>query len=398
MKILMAGGNLTIPTERITVTIRSDRTVDASAYRLYANGKVRGDSDMVFYGQLANEDQSISLNQQGNQAIFQLNLPQLHTEVNRIAFAITCNDGLTVEALQQLAITVSAGIGAIAEGQVDLAGRSEMALIMGEVYRRNSEWKFRFIAQGFNGGLQPLAEHFGIEITSPASNSINPASPNNSPANINKITNVPLTSPPVNLSKISLTKEKRSVSLEKRDDFGKIRINLNWHREIAKKGGFFNGLLSNKGVDLDLGAFVRLKNGECSVVQALGNGFGYFDRPPYVQLEADDRTGDNISGEWININGRYWGEIDEVLIYAFIYEGVPNWTHTDGVVTVYVPDQAPIETRLTEGDNNGRLCAIARLINQNGAIKVERLNEYFKRQRDMDQAYGWGFRWTAGRK
>ncbi len=398
MTILMPGGNLTIPTERITVTLRSDRTVDASAYRLYANGKVRGDSDMVFYGQLANEDQSISLNQHGNQAIFQLNLPQLHTEVNRIAFAITCNDGLTVEALQQLAITVSAGIGAIAEGQVDLAGRSEVALIMGEVYRRNSEWKFRFIAQGFNGGLQPLAEHFGIEIASPASNSINPASPNNLSANTNKITNVSLTSPPVNLSKISLTKEKRSVSLEKRDDFGKIRINLNWHRGIAKKGGLFNGLFSNKGVDLDLGAFVRLKNGECSVVQALGNGFGHFDRPPYVQLEADDRTGDNISGEWININGRYWVEIDEVLIYAFIYEGVPNWTHTDGVVTVYVPDQAPIETCLTEGDNNGRLCAIARLINQNGAIKVERLNEYFKRQRDMDQSYGWGFKWTTGRK
>ncbi|MDX6899088.1 tellurium resistance protein TerA, partial [Klebsiella pneumoniae] len=38
------------------------------------------------------------------------------------------------------------------------------------------------------------------------------------------------------------------------------------------------------------------------------------------------------------------------------------------------------------------------LINENGSIKVERLNEFFKVHREMDNAYGWGFRWTAGSK
>lgn len=33
-----------------------------------------------------------------------------------------------------------------------------------------------------------------------------------------------------------------------------------------------------------------------------------------------------------------------------------------------------------------------------GAIKIQRLNRYFSDQQDLSQAYGWEFRWQAGRK
>ncbi|HDR2343846.1 TPA: tellurium resistance protein TerA, partial [Enterobacter kobei] len=143
---------------------------------------------------------------------------------------------------------------------------------------------------------------------------------------------------------------------------------------------------------------VELQDGYKSVIQALGNAFGDYRDEPYVQLKGDDRTGDVSDGEWLHINGREWKHIREVLIYAFIYEGVPSWDKTDGVVTIHVPDQPPIETRLTEGENRRTLCAIARLVNENGAIKVERINQYFKGQDEMDRAFGWGFRWSAGSK
>ena len=159
-----------------------------------------------------------------------------------------------------------------------------------------------------------------------------------------------------------------------------------------------NGYFEEEGIDLDLGAFVELQDGYKSVIQALGNAFGNYRDEPYVQLKGDDRTGDVSDGEWLHINGREWKHIREVLIYAFIYEGVPSWDKTDGVVTIHVPDQPPIETRLTEGENRRTLCAIARLVNENGAIKVERINQYFKGQDEMDRAFGWGFRWSAGSK
>jgi hypothetical protein len=44
------------------------------------------------------------------------------------------------------------------------AGRSEAALILGELYRRGGEWKFRAVGQGFAGGLGPLARHFGVDV------------------------------------------------------------------------------------------------------------------------------------------------------------------------------------------------------------------------------------------
>lgn len=70
---------------------------------------------------------------------------------------------------------------------------------------------------------------------------------------------------------------------------------------------------------------------------------------------------------------------------------MPSWDKTDGVVTLHVPEQPPIESRLTEGDNKRTLCAIARLVNENGSIRVERINQYFRGQEEMDRAFGWGF-------
>ncbi|WP_230351312.1 TerD family protein [Lelliottia sp. WAP21] len=385
---LTPGGNAPVPTQELRVRVTSGGPIDASAFRLYANGKVQGDADMVFYGQLRNDDGSVSLASEGQYSTFTVALHQLKANVEKVAFTVTCDGGQKVSNLRNLSIDVEQGANNLVSGVVDLTGRQEAALILGEFYRRNNEWKFRFVAQGFNGGLKPLAEHFGVTIADEPA----PVSPPPAP---------PVATPPpvetkISLSKVSLTKEKPAISLTKRDNFGEIRINLNWHRGSTKTG--IAGMFGSKGIDLDLGAFVELQDGYKSVIQALGNAFGDYHSEPYVRLQGDDRTGDISDGEWLHINGREWKHIREVLIYAFIYEGVPSWDKTDGVVTIHVPDQPPIETRLTEGENRRTLCAIARLVNENGAIKVERINQYFKGQNEMDRAFGWGFRWSAGSK
>ncbi|OBU06003.1 TerD family protein [Morganella psychrotolerans] len=386
------GGNAPVPVKTLQVNVLSGAAADASAFRLYADGKVQGDPDMVFYGQPQNDDKTISWQQNGNNTIFTVDLSRLRQEVQKIAFVVTCDGGKTVAGLRSLAVQVESDREILLNGTVETAGRPEAALILGELYRRNNEWKFRFVAQGFNGGLQPLAEHFGVDVAAESAPSAPPA-----PAPVVK----PAESK-ISLSKVSLTKEKPSISLTKRDNFGEIRINLNWHRgdNTGASGGFLSNVFGggNKGIDLDLGAFAELQNGQKLVIQALGNAFGDYRREPYIQLQGDDRTGEVSDGEWLHINGGEWKHIRQILIYAFIYQGVPSWDKTDGVVTVHVPGQPPIETRLTEGDNRRTMCAIARLVNENGSIKVERLNRFFKNQSDMDEAFGWGFRWKAGSK
>ena len=39
----------------------------------------------------------------------------------------------------------------------------ETAVVVGELYRHNGEWKFNAIGSGFQGGLAALCAHYGIE-------------------------------------------------------------------------------------------------------------------------------------------------------------------------------------------------------------------------------------------
>lgn len=427
---LIAGANAPLPTDNISIRILSQNAIDCAAYRLTTDGKVRGDGDMIFYGQKSSDDNSVSFRGHDSDGFFDINLPSQPAAIDKIALAFSSNQ--TLAQLGDVDIQVLQGTQVLMTCQLTSSGRDEKAIILAECYRRQGSWKFRFIAQGFAGGLKPLSEHFGVEIAdeAPAPTQNQPQSQNQPPP-INTQKPQPIntaragsnqashasTPPPIpanntsaasniNLSKITLTKNQTSINLKKRDDFGKISVNLNWNQrpnmdKAVPKKGLLGDLFKSHGaggIDLDVGAMIHLKNGEKTLIQALGNRFGSLQTAPFVCLRADDRTGQVSGGEWLDINGQQWAQIEEVFIFAFIYEGAPNWAQTDGVVTVHVPEQPPIETRLTEGAGNLPMCAIARLVNQQGSINVERINQYFKGHQEMDKAFNWGFSWKRGRK
>lgn len=411
---LIAGANAPLPNDAISVRIISERPIDCAAYRLASSGKVRGDGDMVFYGQTQSDDGNVLFRGHDSDGFFDINLGVQPPEIEKIALAFSSDQPLSQ--IGNIDLQVMHGHEVILTCQVAAAGRSEKAVILGECYRRQGSWKFRFISQGFDGGLKPLSEHFGVEIADDSRDQQPPPlSQTSQPINTSKPTSTtppanpsasatPNARPSVNLSKITLTKNQSSVNLKKKDNFGKISINLNWNQRPDKSAMPKKGLLGDlfkqhaKGIDLDVGAMIQLKSGEKTLIQALGKRFGNLNAPPFVLLRGDDRTGQVTTGEWLDINGAQWSQIEEVFIFAFIYDGVPNWSQTDGVVTIHIPDQPPIETRLTEGAGSLPMCAIARLVNQQGSINVERINRYFKGHKDMDQAFGWGFSWQKARK
>ncbi len=133
-------------------------------------------------------------------------------------------------------------------------------------------------------------------------------------------------------------------------------------------------------------------------MQALGNAFGRLDGFPFVTLDADDRTGSVEGGEWLEIDGDAWSRIERILIYAFIYEGVADWRETDGVVRLMVPGQPEVEVRMNDVGSRERMCAVAMLRNADGRIEVSREVAFFPGHPHMDDAYGWGLNWQAGRK
>lgn len=391
---LQRGANAPVGAGAVRVLVSfgaGAESVDVSAYLLGESGKVRDDEDMIFYNQASGAAGAITLATRGDGAEFSVDLNSVPAGISRVAFCVTADTASgprTLSGLHSASIAVSKADGSpLAEYRPDLTGATEVAMTFGELYRRGAEWKFRAVGQGFNGGLGALARSFGIagadEPPAAAAPAAAPPPPPPPP---------PRAPRPVSLSKVSLEKRGQSVSLEKRGStFGEILINLNWSR---KRGGFFGG----GAMDLDLGCLLEMANGQKGVVQALGRVFGSYQQPPFIQLDGDDRTGDVSQGETLRINGAQWNQIRRVAVFANIYGGVPNWQQTDGVVTVTMPDQPPIEVRMTEGRNDKRLCGIVLLENQGGALKATRIVDYFRDQGELDRAYGWGLRWVAGSK
>ncbi|MFC0709958.1 TerD family protein [Azorhizophilus paspali] len=388
MTTLAPGANAPLAQGPLTATVIftpvAGANLDVSAFLLGANGKVRGDTDMCFYGQTTVANGAVKLSQsESGQVVFDLNLDRLDIDVEKVALTATIYENRArFTACPHLTLNITGGI----EASIPTQGMQETALILGEFYRRQGAWKFRCVAQGFAGGLEPLATHFGVEIATP------PAAP----------LPTPTSQPKINLNKITLDKARSSISLEKKGDgdFGEIKINLNWNRGSGSSRGFFSNLLGNKSgnIDLDVGCLYEMQDGRLGVIQALGKAFGEFNRPPYIHLMGDDRTGAVSDGEWLRINGKEWRHIRRVLVYAFIYDGVPNWSATDGVVILYVPGQPPIEVRVSEEGGNQACCAIALLENVGGGVKVSREVRFFRGQQMMDEGYSWGLRWNAGRK
>ena len=252
-----------------------------------------------------------------------------------------------------------------------------------------------------------------------------PAAPSSPPIDTTKPASVPGPSsstmnpgPTVSLGKVTLTKSAPAVSLTKQGSAGGVlRVNLNWTARPpeqtkpdggGKAGGFLKRLSvaavggGASAIDLDLGALYEYTDGSKGVVQALGNAFRDIHRlgpDPIVRLDGDDRSGTNTAGENLFVDLTQEKFIRRILVFAFIYQGVPNWAAADAVVTLFPASGPEIEVRLDESDNQAPMCAIAMLSNDGSGLTVRREVQYIRGgQSHLDAAYGWGMQWARGSK
>ncbi|MEC4750527.1 TerD family protein [Methylomicrobium sp. Wu6] len=393
---LVAGQNCPLPASALHVTVATGRKIsgpdlDLSAFLLNAQGKVSRDDDFVFYNQPVRADQGVELEAEQNRLT--LHLGRTQSEVTKIALTITITDGQAkgqgFAEVQQVTVLVKdflTGI-EIASFALDTSKNQETALILAEFYRHQDKWKLRAVGQGFIGGLQPLAEFYGVDISEGES----------SPAQQPTLSPEPAPPQKLNLSKITLEKRGQSISLEKnREGLGEILVNLNWNAVPVKSTGLFGR--KAEGIDLDLACLWEFQDGARGAVQALGGHFGNLRQFPFIELDQDDRSGRSVGGETMRINGSHWQEFSRVLIFAFIYEGVPNWSHVDAVITIKCKNQPAIEVRLDSHRNDQFMCAIAMLENVNGQLRITKLVDYFSGHQQMDHAYGWCLNYVAGSK
>lgn len=151
--------------------------LDGAVFLLNSSGKVRSDSDFIFYNNLKSADGSIVHSGdnttgagEGDDEFVTIDLTKVPADVDKVVLGVTIHDA---EARRQnFGMVGKAFIRCVNNttnqevARYDLSEDSstEAAMIFGEVYRNGADWKFRAIGQGFNGGLGPLARNYGVNV------------------------------------------------------------------------------------------------------------------------------------------------------------------------------------------------------------------------------------------
>ncbi|MEV6424439.1 TerD family protein [Streptomyces sp. NPDC051662] len=430
---MLKGANLPVQAQAVRIELgwRSGPgvpDVDASAL-LLVSGKVRSDADFVFYNQPAHASGAVrhegkKTGADGVTDTLAVDLARVEPAVERIVLAASADGGSfgRVPGLRVRVLDATSGAEIARYESQDAT--VETAFLLGELYRRQGNWKFRAVGQGYGSGLAGLATDFGISVddepaprTAPAAPAsvrpapvraepVRPTRPATAPAPA-----APAPSPapaPVRLSKVTLTKDAPSVSLTKQGGTsGAMRVNLNWQTRKQFRGWgakLGRAVANHSDLDLDLCALYELTDGRKGVVQALGNAFGALNQPPYIHLDGDDRTGAVSSGENLTINLDHKDRLRRIVIFVTIYEGARSFADLDATVTLQPQHGAAIDFALGECTVPSTVCSLALITNTGSDLVVQREARFLvpdrgvSPQRTIDYAYGWGMNWTPGRK
>lgn len=151
--------------------------LDAAAFLLTGSGKVSSDADFVFYGNLKHASggvehlgDNLTGEGEGDDEQIKINLSAVPVSVEKIDFTVTIYEA--EERRQNFGQVSNAFIRVVDEAtgteliRYDLGEdfSIETAVVVGELYRHNGEWKFNAVGSGFQGGLEALCRNYGVNV------------------------------------------------------------------------------------------------------------------------------------------------------------------------------------------------------------------------------------------
>lgn len=154
-----------------------DFDLDASLFMVTDTGKVRSDADFIFYGQLRSACGSIEHTGdnrtgagEGDDEALKIFLDKVPAAVTRLVVAVTIHEaearrqnfGMVRDAFIRL-VNLETNV-EITRFDLSEDYSTETAMVFGEIYRHNGEWKFKAVGQGYAGGLRALAIGHGVDV------------------------------------------------------------------------------------------------------------------------------------------------------------------------------------------------------------------------------------------
>ena len=187
---LTKGGNVNLSKEAPNLTNIAvglgwnPRTTDGQAFDLDAvaflvneSGKVRSDADFIFFNNLKSSDGSVEHTGDnrtgegdGDDEVIKVDLTKVPADVSKVVFCAVIYDGQARNqnfgqvANAYIRIVNTQSGAEVARYDLSEDSSTETAMIFGELYKNNGEWKFRAVGQGFAGGLGPLAASYGVAV------------------------------------------------------------------------------------------------------------------------------------------------------------------------------------------------------------------------------------------
>lgn len=155
-------------------TAGPDFDLDASVFLLQENGKVRSDDDFIFYNQLSSVCQSVTHSGDdrtgGGGEEVRVDLQKVPGHVKKLVFCATIDEAESRR--QNYGMLSSAFISLVnLDNDVEVTRfdlsedyGTETAMIFGEIYKHNDEWKFKAVGQGYAGGLEAMCRSFGVNV------------------------------------------------------------------------------------------------------------------------------------------------------------------------------------------------------------------------------------------
>lgn len=150
--------------------------LDAAAFMAGSNGKCPKDTDFIFYGNLKHSSgavehmgDNLTGEGEGDDEQIKIDLSKIPQNIEKIAFTVTIYDadnrrqnfGQVSNAFIRI-VNIDTNEELV---HYDLGEdfSIETAVVVGELYKHNNEWKFNAIGSGFQGGLAALCGHYGID-------------------------------------------------------------------------------------------------------------------------------------------------------------------------------------------------------------------------------------------
>jgi stress response protein SCP2 len=131
--------------------------IDIACFGLDANEKLSDDRYMVFFNQTACPGDAVTLAIAADQSTFKINLAGLPSSIQKLVFTASITGTGSMRSIG--ASNLRLGDATFSFSGSDF--QDEKAIIVGELYQRDNQWRFGAVGQGFNGGLSALLTHFG---------------------------------------------------------------------------------------------------------------------------------------------------------------------------------------------------------------------------------------------